>query len=127
MECAKSAITVNAIVPVAWTQMVASIPAMAPYAPLVDRGEPLPPEVRQRMGLGLPDDVAPLVVFLASQQAAGVTGQCIGLGGDRLALWSHPQELRAAFQAGGWTAEDIARNWSSSVGQEPQSFGIPPP
>lgn len=127
MECAKSAITVNAIVPVAWTQMVASIPAMAPYAPLVERGEPLPPDVRQRMGLGLPEDVAPLVVFLASQQAGGVTGQCIGLGGDKLALWSHPQELRSAFQAGGWTAEDIARNWGSSVGQEPQSFGIPPP
>lgn len=127
MECAKSAITVNAIVPVAWTQMVASMPAMALYAPLVERGEPLPPAVRQRMGLGLPEDVAPLVVFLASQQAGGITGQCLGLGGDKLALWSHPQELRSAFQARGWTAEDIARNWASSVGQEPQSFGIPPP
>jgi NAD(P)-dependent dehydrogenase (short-subunit alcohol dehydrogenase family) len=125
MECARSGITVNAIVPVAWTQMVASIPAMAPIAQALERGEPIPADIRQRMGLGLPEDVAPLITFLASDRAAQVTGQCIGLGGDKLALWSHPQELRAAFQAGGWTAEDIAAVWSSTVGQELQSVGVP--
>lgn len=125
MECARSGITVNAIIPVAWTQMVASIPAMAPIAQALERGEPLPAEVRQRMGLGLPEDVAPLITFLASDRAAKVTGQCIGLGGDKLAMWSHPQELRAAYQAGGWTAEDIAAVWDSSVGAEPQSVGVP--
>ena len=65
MECAKAKITVNAIVPVAFTQMVATIPALAQYAEQVARGEGLPAEVR-RDGLGLPEDVAPLLVFLAS-------------------------------------------------------------
>lgn len=125
MECAKSSITVNAIVPVAWTQMVASIPAFASYAEAVTHGEPLPPDIRQRLGLGMPEDVAPLLVFLASAQAAHVTGQCIGIGGDKLALWSHPQELRAAYRDHGWTAEEIARIWNSSVGLEPQSVGMP--
>ena len=101
MECAKSAITVNAIVPVAYTQMVASMPAFAPYAEAVARGEPLPTELRQRMGLGTAADVAPLLVFLASEQARHITGQCIGLGGDKLTLWSHPQELRSAYREGG--------------------------
>ncbi|MBL0421741.1 SDR family oxidoreductase [Ramlibacter sp. AW1] len=126
LECARSQITVNAIVPVAWTQMVASIPALAPHAEAVARGEPLPTELRQRLGLGLPEDVAPLLVFLASARAAAVTGQCIGLGGDKLSLWSHPQEVRTALREGGWTAEDIARTWDSSVGLEPQSYGMPP-
>ena len=126
MECAKSAITVNAIVPVAYTQMVASMPAFAPYAEAVARGEPLPTELRQRMGLGTSADVAPLLVFLASEQARHITGQCIGLGGDKLSLWSHPQELRSAYREGGWSAEDIARVWDSSVGIEPQSLGMPP-
>lgn len=125
MECARSGITVNAIVPVAWTQMVATIPALAPYADAVARGEPLPTEIRQGLGLGMPEDVAPLLVFLASAQAAHITGQCIGIGGDKLVLWSHPQELRAAYREGGWTAETIANTWNSSVGLEPQSVGMP--
>jgi hypothetical protein len=30
----------------------------------------------------------PLITFLASDRAANITGQCIGLGGDKLALWT---------------------------------------
>ena len=41
---------------------------------------------------------AALVVFLASDAAKGVTGQAIGIGGDRLALWSHPSEKAVAFR-----------------------------
>lgn len=127
MECARSKITVNAIVPVAWTQMVATIPAFAPIAQAVAAGAPLPTEVRQRLGLGMPQDVAPLLVFLASSHASHITGQCIGIGGDKLSLWSHPQEVRTAFHENGWTAEDIARTWDSSVGAELQSVGMPTP
>ncbi|CAN5414733.1 SDR family oxidoreductase [soil metagenome] len=123
MECAKSQITVNAILPVAYTSMVASIPSLADYAPAVERGEPLPSHMRKGLGLGTADDVAPLLVFLASDQAANITGQCIGIGGDKLSLWSHPQEIRVAYSDGGWTAEGIADTWSSSVGQELQSVG----
>ncbi len=85
----------------------------------------LPPEVRLGMGMGLPEDVAPLFVFLASQAASHITGQCIGLGGGKLTLWSHPQEIRAAYSDSRWTAEKIAQAWDSSVGQELETFGIP--
>ncbi|RYY97923.1 MAG: SDR family oxidoreductase [Comamonadaceae bacterium] len=115
MECARSKISVNAIVPVAFTQMVATIPGLAQYADQVARGEGLPAEVRQG-GLGLPEDVAPLLVFLASQQARHITGQCIGIGGDKLSLWSHPGEIRAAYSDGGWSADQIARVWRTSIG-----------
>lgn len=121
-ECARAQITVNAIVPVAMTQMVATIPVMAPFAEAVSRGEPLPASVRQGMGLGLPEDVAPLLVYLSSAEAAGVTGQCIGIGGDKLSLWSHPTEARVAYRDGGWDAEAIARNWSASVGQRLETY-----
>jgi hypothetical protein len=53
-----------------------------------------------------------------------VTGQCIGLGGDKLSLWSHPKEISVAFRDGGWTADAIAEVWSTSVGAEPESYGI---
>ena len=122
MECAKAKITVNAIVPVAFTQMVATIPALAQYAEQVARGEGLPAEVR-RDGLGLPEDVAPLLVFLASQQARGITGQCIGIGGDKLALWSHPQETRVSLAEGGWSPEGIAGAWAAELGGDLRRAG----
>lgn len=129
MECARSSITVNAIVPIAMTQMVATIPGMAKYVEAMQRGEPLPSQVRKGMGMGLPEDVAPLVVFLASDHARSITGQCIGIGGDKLALWSHPQEIRVAYRDSGWTAEAIAEVWSTSIGQRLETYGheVEPP
>ncbi|MBU4610868.1 SDR family oxidoreductase [Achromobacter sp. GG226] len=122
-ECARAGITVNAIVPVAMTQMVATIPVFAPFAKGVARGEPLPPSLRQGLGLGMPEDVAPLLLFLASSQAAHITGQCIGIGGDKLSLWSQPTEVRVAYRDGGWDAESIARTWAQGVGQQLEPFG----
>jgi NAD(P)-dependent dehydrogenase (short-subunit alcohol dehydrogenase family) len=125
MELARANITVNAIVPNAITRMIASIPGMGPLVEQAERGEPLPDMIRKGMGMGLPQDVAPLLVFLASDAAREVTGQCIGLGGDKLSLWSHPQEIRMAYRDGGWTADAIAEVWKSSVGQQLESYGIP--
>jgi NAD(P)-dependent dehydrogenase (short-subunit alcohol dehydrogenase family) len=125
MECAKFNVTVNAIVPNAVTRMIASIPGMGPLVEAAEQGQPLPAMVRQGMGMGTPQDVAPLLVFLASDAAAEVTGQCIGMGGDKLSLWSHPHEVAMAYRDGGWTADQIAEVWSSSVGAKLESYGIP--
>ena len=124
MECAKHSITVNAIVPNAITRMISTIPGMESLVDAAERGEPLPSAVRQQMGMGTAEDVAPLLVFLSSDQAAGVTGQCVGLGGDKLALWSHPKEISVAFREGGWTADAIAEVWSTSVGAQLETYGI---
>jgi NAD(P)-dependent dehydrogenase (short-subunit alcohol dehydrogenase family) len=90
-------------------------------------GEPLPDFLRKGEGFGTPEDCAALVPFLASEAARGVTGQCIGIGGDKVALWSHPQEIRAAYADGGWTPGALADAWPTSVGAELQSVGIPAP
>ncbi len=124
MECGKAGVTVNAIVPNALTRMVATIPIFAEAAAAAERGEPIPAKLRHGMGMGTAEDVAPLFVFLASDQSAGITGQCIGIGGDKLSLWAHPQEIGAAYRDGGWTADSIADAWGNTVGQEPQTVGI---
>ena len=124
MECAKHSITVNAIVPNAITRMISTIPGMAPLVEAAEQGQPLPATVRQQMGMGTAEDVAPLLVFLSSDAAAGITGQCIGLGGDKLSLWAHPKEVSVAFREGGWTADAIADIWPSSVGAQPETYGI---
>ena len=124
MELARSEITVNAIVPTAWTRMTASIPIYEPLVERVEAGEPLPREVRQAHAIGTPEDSAALVVFLASDAAAKVTGQAIGIGGDRLSMWSHPTEIAAAFSEGGWTPEQIAESWAATVGAAEQTYGV---
>jgi 3-oxoacyl-[acyl-carrier protein] reductase len=125
LELARSNIAVNAVVPNALTRMVATVPVMGALAEAAERGEPLPPTARQQMGLGTPEDVAPLVVFLASDAAAGITGQAIGLGGDKLSLWGHPHEVAVAYREGGWSAEGIAEIWATSVGQRLEPYGVP--
>jgi NAD(P)-dependent dehydrogenase (short-subunit alcohol dehydrogenase family) len=124
MECARDRITVNAVVPTAFTRMVATIPAFQKLAEDVEAGKPIPRRVRQLLALGTADDAAPLVVFLASDASSEITGQCVGIGGDKLSMWSHPTEVSSVYLDGGWSAQSIAELWESTVGQERQSYGI---
>ncbi|MEU7501800.1 SDR family oxidoreductase [Streptomyces griseofuscus] len=128
MELSRAGITVNAVVPVAATEMTKTIPAFAPVIEESERtGAPLPDWLRKDEGLGTVEDVASLITFLASDSSKDVTGQAIGIGGDRLALWSHPSEKAVAFADGGWSADTIAERWYDGVGAEPETYGIPAP
>lgn len=124
LELARASITVNAIVPTAWTAMTATIPIYKPLAGRVAAGEPLPPAVRREHAIGLPEDCAGLVVFLASEAAAGITGQAIGIGGDRLCLYSHPSEIVTELRDGGWDADAIAAVWQARFAAAVQPFGV---
>ncbi|HZM78668.1 MAG TPA: SDR family NAD(P)-dependent oxidoreductase [Candidatus Limnocylindrales bacterium] len=127
LECARAGVTVNAVIPVAATAMTATIPAFEPYVSAWQQyGKPLPRWLRAREGFGLPHDAAGLVVFLASAFSGSVTGQAIGVGGDRLALWTHPAEVAVAYQEGGWDAERIAEAWPA-LARYIQQVGIAPP
>lgn len=107
MELARLSIRVNAVIPIALTRMSATIPGMGELVSAVEAGEPVPPAHRV-VGLGTAEDVAGLVAFLASDASIGITGQCIGLGGDRLVLWSHPAEMYTSLREGGWDEASIA-------------------
>ncbi|MFD4656893.1 SDR family NAD(P)-dependent oxidoreductase [Kitasatospora sp. NPDC058444] len=128
MELARAGITANAVIPVAATAMTKTVPVFAPHIEALEQhGTPFPDALRKGEGFGTAEDVAGLVAFLASESSAGITGQCIGLGGDKLALWSHPEEVAVAYADGGWSAEAIAAAWPVSVGRVPQTYGIPAP
>lgn len=123
LELARAGITANAVVPTALSPMTATIPA---YADLYERfvaGEEIPAEFRHDHALGSPDDVAPLIVWLASEASEGVTGQAIGIGGDRLTLYAHPTALDAAYSDGGWTADGIDDAWRTQFASQAQVSG----
>ncbi|MFI0464330.1 4-hydroxyphenyl-beta-hydroxyacyl-CoA dehydrogenase [Saccharopolyspora sp. 5N102] len=123
LELQRAGITVNAVCPVAATAMTETIPFLAPHIESMKRGEPLPAVIRREVGMGTPEDAAGIVAFLASDAAAGITGQALSVGGDRLALWSHPQLTAAAFHDGGWSADDIAGSWDEAFAGSVESVG----
>jgi NAD(P)-dependent dehydrogenase (short-subunit alcohol dehydrogenase family) len=127
MELARAKITVNAVIPVAATAMTETVPFLKPYVDALDKGEELPAYARRELGFGAPADAARLVVFLASDAAGAVTGQAIGIGGDRLALWSHPSEVVVEYHDAGWSAEAIAAHWPHAFAPHLQPVGQPVP
>lgn len=115
LELARAEITVNAIIPTALSPMTATIPAYTQVYEDYVAGKGIPTEYRRDHALGTAEDVAALVVWLASADAADVTGQAIGIGGDRLTMYSHPQVLRTLDQDGGWKPEQIGRAWRDEL------------
>ncbi|TQS42098.1 SDR family NAD(P)-dependent oxidoreductase [Cryptosporangium phraense] len=124
LELARAQITVNAVVPVAATAMTETMPFLKPYVDALENGDELPRFARQELGFGTAQDAAGLVAFLASDAAADITGQAIGIGGDRLALWSHPAEIAIEFADGtGWSADAIADAWPAAFAAHQQTVG----
>ena len=123
LELARAEVTVNAVIPTAMTEMTGTMPIYADAWAAFQAGQPLPRVIRQDHALGSPADVAPLVVWLASTRSAGVTGQAIGLGGDRLTLYAHPAPLLTRDAEGGWTADGIADVWESELAASAQASG----
>lgn len=124
LELGRAGITVNAIVPTAWTRMTASIPVYAPLVERVRAGDPLPRQVRREHAIGRPEECAPLVVFLVSDAGAEVTGQAIGIGADKLTLYSHPGEAVSVYREGGWDPAQVAAAWKGELADHRQPYGI---
>ena len=125
LELARDGITANAVIPIALSPMTATIPAYAEAYERFLAGEPIPAELRQDKGLGSPEDVAPLVVWLASADSQEVTGQASGIGGDRLTLYSHPEVIETAYADGGWDAAGIDAAWRATFAAQAQHSGPP--
>jgi hypothetical protein len=98
LDMARYNVTANCISPFAWTRMIGTIPAETP-------------EQKARLAKlekMSPRDIAPLAVFLASEQAAGISGQVFGVRGKEIFVFSQPRPVRAVHRAEGWTPERIA-------------------
>ncbi|MGM7699146.1 SDR family NAD(P)-dependent oxidoreductase [Microbacterium sp. A84] len=123
MELKKAGITANAVIPVAATAMTATVPYFAAAVEAEAKGESMPAFFRHDLGFGTSDDVASLISYLASDDAAAVTGQAIGIGGDRIQLWSHPEPVVTEYHEGGWSYETLAADFPGLIGAHQQSVG----
>jgi NAD(P)-dependent dehydrogenase (short-subunit alcohol dehydrogenase family) len=100
MENAAKGITANVICPSADTRMTRSVPTPKDPQAAALREE--------RLRRSRADAIAPLCVFLASEQAAYVNGQVFHQRAAELSLYGHMRPLRMVHREGGWTPETIA-------------------
>ena len=110
LEMKKAGVTVNSVIPVAATAMTKTVPYFQKAVEADERGEAMPSFFRHDLGFGTADDVSGLVAYLASDEAANITGQAIGAGGDRLQVWTHPEAAITEYREGGWSYEALQEN-----------------
>lgn len=123
MELKKAGITANAVIPVAATAMTATVPYFAAAVEADEKGEAMPDFFRHDLGFGTSDDVSGLIAYLASDAASAVTGQAIGIGGDRIQLWSHPEPVVTEYHTGGWSYDALGEAFEGTIGAKQQSVG----
>src|SRR5213593_3175003 len=66
--------------------------------------ERLPGERRGAATATPPEAIGPVATFLASDRAAHITGQIVGVRGTEVTVFSHPAPLRTATRTEEWTA-----------------------
>lgn len=87
----------NCICPFAWTRLIGTLS--------VEKAEErLRVERMKRMST---DKIAPLVTFLASDDAKDVSGQIFGVRRNEIYLFSQPRPVRTIHRSDGWTAASL--------------------
>jgi NAD(P)-dependent dehydrogenase (short-subunit alcohol dehydrogenase family) len=101
IELGKYGITVNAMAPSGVTRMTTGLLGADP--------EKIPPEMDPNLN-------APMIAFLASEQAAHINGQVVGRRGYTYTIFQQYKIIAGMNKPGGWTAEEIAKNFDTVLG-----------
>src|SRR5713101_2123794 len=111
-------ITANAVCPGAMTRMTATVPQTA-RAVRAERGLSTGAGERRfpLRNFG-PENVAPWVVYLASDAARNVNGQLFLVMAGMVALLNYPAPARTIAKDGRWTPEEIATIFPHTLGQD---------
>ena len=112
-DMAKYGVRANAIWPGADTRMTATVPEAARQL-RAERG--IGQQVAQTVTERRPENVAAVVAYLASDDAADITGWTVGISGDRLSLIEDPRPVKTVFCPGGWTLDKVVELWPTSFG-----------
>ncbi len=98
IESQRQNITSNCIAPFAWTRLVEAVPGESDEAK----------EQLDMMKKVLPEDIAPLAVYLGSEASGKISGQIFGVRGKEIYLFSQPRIQRSIHNSEGWTVEGLS-------------------
>jgi len=102
LAMARYGVRCNAISPTADTRMTQRLPG-------------------ERRGLATatpPEAIGPVATFLASDRAAHITGQIVGVRGTEVTVYAHQAPLRTATSVEPWSPERLAAVWDRALGQD---------
>jgi NAD(P)-dependent dehydrogenase (short-subunit alcohol dehydrogenase family) len=108
LELGRYGITVNAVAPAGLTRMTENL--------FGDRE--VPPDQDPALN-------APLVAFLASEDASYVNGQVLGRTGYAYTIFQTPRQVAAMWRDGGWSPHGVAEHFHEVLGQHLQPVGMP--
>jgi NAD(P)-dependent dehydrogenase (short-subunit alcohol dehydrogenase family) len=106
LDMARFKVRSNCIAPFAWTRMIDSIPAQT-------EEEKRRVERFQQM---TPEKIAPLVVYLASDRAEGISGQIFAVRNNEVFLFNQPRPIRAIHRSDGWTPQKLDEQLKGAFG-----------
>ena len=107
-------VTANSISPSAQTRMIGSIPDDARELRAA-RGISTGASITLR---GIAENIAPMVVWLASDDAAHVNGQVFHVTEGLVNLLNQPEPVKTIQKDGKWTVEELARVFPATIGLE---------
>jgi NAD(P)-dependent dehydrogenase (short-subunit alcohol dehydrogenase family) len=105
LDMARYSVTANCISPFAWTRMIGTIPQETEVQKA--RVE----KIRQMR----PEHVAPLAVFLASEEAKEVSGQVFGVRAKEVMVFNQMRPITRVHHDQGWTPERLAEMFSGTL------------
>jgi NAD(P)-dependent dehydrogenase (short-subunit alcohol dehydrogenase family) len=106
LDMARFKVRSNCVAPFAWTRMIDSIPAQT-------EAEKRRVERVQQM---TPEKVAPLVVYLASDRAEGISGQILAVRNNEVFLFNQPRPIRSIHRSDGWTPQGLDEQLKGAFG-----------
>jgi len=98
LDMARYNVTANAVAPFAWSRLIGTIPTNTDAEK----------ERVKKMQQMTPAHIAPLVSFLASNEADDVSGQIFGVRGKEIMVFSQPRPVRSVYNSEGWDIQSLA-------------------
>lgn len=110
-EMGRYGVTCNCIAPNAATRMTLTEEVKAGWWKRVEQGIWTKEKYEESVNMPGPEFVAPVVAYLATDEAASINSQVFGCGGGRMALYCEPIESRGLYKnykkEGPWTIDEL--------------------